>query len=76
MQNTMNTPVTFPVAIGPARYPNGEFAPRDDWAAVAPVIMEDGKTGFQVGPGGRIYANREHAVKYAARRLAYFRTAK
>jgi hypothetical protein len=68
--------ITTPVEMTNARYPDGSFAPKTDICAVTMVALPRGVIGWRVGPGGRIYANREHAVAYAKRRAEYFGTAK
>ena len=66
----------FPAVVGPAKYPDGKFAPVSDFAAVMDVIHPNGVRSWRVGPNGRMYANREHAIKEATRKLHYYGASK
>jgi hypothetical protein len=60
--------LTFAGPVGKPRSLGGRFASPDSPAAITTVLLPSWTIGYRVGPNGRIYANREHALAFAGTR--------
>jgi hypothetical protein len=49
---------------------SGRFTSNLDLAGIRPVVLPNGKAGFQVGPNGRVYATAEAARNFGLTRAA------
>jgi hypothetical protein len=60
----------LPVLLDTPRTVDGRFASYMARDAVTPVVLPTGVTGWQVGPGGKIFAAHDAAVRFANVRRA------
>ncbi len=67
---TLSAALSYVQPISRPQRPTGRIARVDDPTAIQAVRLEDGREGYRVGPGGRIYASRPAAVSFARARTA------